>query len=392
MDIQKHPVWDHVSPYKKPAHLLRFTLARRFAAFFPSSKFIGITGSVGKTTTALACKAVLEEKLTTVSTQESLDSIFNIPITVLKVRPKIKKVILEMGVEYPGEMDFYLSIVSPATAIVTKISFAHSEFLGGIEEIANEKAKLVRQLPKEGFAILNGDDVNTRKLAKETSAQVLFYGIDGKNCDVWASQIRLEGSKTVFELNYGVERVEVVMNLLGRHMVYPALAAAALGVSCGFSLITVKRGLEKIKPAPHRMQIMEGLEGWNVLDDTYNSSPAAVEEAINVLNELPGRRRIVVLGEMRELGPYSQQLHRSVAGKIYKEKPDFVLLGGGDARFIGDELLKLGFSPERMEVNLSNSQMVNRILKIAGKGDLILVKGSHAVKLDEVVKRITKKP
>lgn len=390
MNINKHPIWEHVSPIKKPAHFLRFSLARRFVSFFPRSNFIGITGSVGKTTTTIACKAVLSEKFNTISTKESLDSVFNIPITVLQARPKIKKVILEMGIEYPGEMDFYLSLVQPATAIVTRIFFAHSEFLGGVEEIASEKAKLVKQLPKDGFAILNWDDVYTRQLAKETSAQVIYYGFDQKNCNVWASHIRLVNGQTTFELNYGVERVEVTMNLLGRHMVYSALAAASLGISCGLSLIIIKRGLEKIKAAPHRLQLVDGLGGWNVLDDTYNASPAAVEEAINVLNELSAHRRILVLGEMKELGIYSEQLHRSIAQKIYKDKVDFVILGGGDACLIGDELLKLGFPVERMEVNLSNGQIVNRVIKIAGKGDLILVKGSHAVKLDEVVKRISK--
>lgn len=390
MEIQSHPIWNNIRSIKKPAHLLRFFLARKWAGLYPRSNFIGITGSVGKTTTTEASLAVLSQKFNTVATEKNLDPIFNIPITLLKLRPKVKKVILEMGIEYPGDMDFYLSLVKPATAILTRIYFAHSQFLGNIEEIAAEKSRLIKQLPGEGFAILNWDDLYVRKLAKETLAQVLFFGMDEKECDVWASNIKLEVDRTRFELNFGVERVEVVYQLLGRHTVYSALAAAALGISCGMSLTSIKKGLERVEPTPRRLQLLEGLNDFNVLDDTHNSSPAAVEEAVNVLNELPGRRRIAVLGEMRELGIYSEQLHREVARKLYKEKVDLVILGGGEANFITDELIKLGFPTERIESNLSNSQIVTKVLKAAGRGDVVLVKGSRAVKLDEVVKRITK--
>lgn len=390
MKIQKHPVWNNVKPYKKPAHLLRFFLARHFANLYPRSNFIGITGSVGKTSTAACCLSVLSEKFKTIATDENLNSIFNIPITLLKVRPNIKKVILEMGIEYPGEMEFYLSLVQPETAIITRISFTHSEFLGDTEGVLREKAPLIHQLPKAGFAILNYDDLLSRKLIKETKAQVILYGTDPKECHIWASNIRLEEEMTIFEINYGVERVEVSLKLLGRHMIYPALAAAALGVSCNMSLFNIKKGLEKVKPASHRLQLLEGINGFNVLDDTYNSSPIAVEESLNVLNELSARKRIVVLGEMKELGIYSEHLHRAVAQKLSKDKPDLIIFGTGDTEYIFDELMKLGFPEEKIERNLSNNQIVSKIIRYAGKGDLVLVKGSHAVKLNEVVIRITK--
>ncbi|KKS64699.1 hypothetical protein A3A14_04440 [Candidatus Daviesbacteria bacterium RIFCSPLOWO2_01_FULL_43_38] len=391
MEISKHPIWKNISPFKKPAHLTRFFLAKNIAKLYSRSRFIGITGSVGKTTTKEACLSVLSQKFKTIASWGNLDPILNIPMTLLKMKPGVKKAIFEMGIEYPGEMDFYLSMVKPATGIVTRISFAHSQFLGSLEEIVKEKGKLIRQLPKEGFAILNWDDINVRKLAKETEAQVIFFGTSSKECHVWASNIKIENNLTSFELNYGVERVEVTWKLLGRHFIYSAMAAASLGISLGLSLINIKKGLEKVEPAPHRLQLLEGLNGWLVLDDTYNSSPVALGEALEVLNELPARRRIVVLGEMRELGSYSEGLHRQLAQNIYKDKIDLVFLGSGDAVFIADELLKLGFPPERVEANLSNSQIVSKVIRAIGRGDLVLIKGSRAVKLDEVVSRITRR-
>lgn len=390
MDIKSHPIWENIAPYKKYAHILRIYLAKHVAKLYPRSLYIGVTGSVGKTSTVKCCLAVLSQKFSTIATSQNLDPILNIPITLLKLRPRIKKVILEMGVEYPGEMDFYLSLVAPATGIVTRVSFAHSQFLGGIDQIFEEKSKLIASLPKDGLAILNYDDPNTRKMATLTQAKVLFYGTDQQNCDVWAGNIRIENFQTKFELNCGVERVEVELKLLGKHQAYPALAAAALGISYNLSLITIKKGLESVEGALHRLEACEGVSGAIILDDTYNSSPAALEESLNVLQQLPARKRVAVLGEMRELGDFSEKLHRIAAQKIYKDKLDQVLLGSGDAKYIADELIRLGYSEDRIHYNLTNSQLVSRILSSCSRGDVVLIKASRAVRFDEVVRRVTK--
>lgn len=398
MNILNHPIWSQVTPYKtkissfkKPLHLLRIHLARQYARFYPRSMFIGITGSVGKTSCATACFHVLSQKYNTLVTRVSLDPILNIPITILKIKPAIKKVILEMGVEYKGEMDFYLSLVKPKTAVITKIHLQHSEYLGGVEGIISEKGKLVAQLPKDGLAILNADDVSSKKLAEMTKAEILYYGKDKKTASVWAGNIKIDNFRTIFELNYGVERAQINYQLLGEHQIYPALAAASLGIAEGLSLIQIKRGLEEVIPVEHRMQPVAGPSGSIILDDTYNAAPTAVEAAIDTLLQIPARRRIVVLGEMRELGTFTEEMHRQVARKLYKEKIDLVFLGSGGAEIIGDELLKLGFFEERMEMGLQNSQIVSKLLKVLQKGDVCLIKGARSIRLDEVVKRIAKK-
>lgn len=398
MDIGKHPIWTQVTPYKtkipsykKPLHILRFHLARQYAKLYPRDTFIGITGSVGKTTCVQACHLVLSEKCKTICTKPSLDPILNIPETILTLRPDIKKAIFEMGVEFKGEMDFYLTLIKPKTAIVTRIYFAHSEHLGNISEIMDEKGKLVEQLPEDGIAILNFDDPHSRKLADRTKAQVIYFGTDQKNCSVWAGNIRIENFRTTFELNYGVERVKIDYQPLGEHQIYPALAAATLGLSEGIPLIRIKRALERIEPSEHRLQVLNGFNGSIILDDTYNSSPAAVLAAIDTLMEVPARRRILVLGEMKELGSFSEDLHREIARKIYREKIDLVFLGSGETKYVSEELETLGFLRERMEVNLQNQQIVSRLFKVLGKGDVCLIKGSRALRLDEVVKRLTKK-
>lgn len=398
IDIKSHPIWSQVTPYKtkissikKPFHLLRISLARKYAKLYPKDTFIGITGSVGKTSTIHACQAVLSQKYKTLTTKSNLDPILNIPETILKLRPSFKKAIFEMGIEYPGEMDFYLSLIKPKIAVVTRIFFAHSEFLGNLEQIAQEKGKLVESLPADGLAILNYDDVVVRKLSEKCKGEVVFFGTDSKNCNVWAGNIKIENYKTVFELNSGVERVKVEYKLLGLHQIYPALAAAALGIVSGIPLTKVRVALESIEPQEHRMQPVVGPNGSVILDDTYNASPAAVDAAIDTLLQLPARRRVLVLGEMKELGKYSEDLHREIARRIFKEKLDLVLLGQGDTLIIEDELKSLGFYEERIIANLQNAQIVSRLLKVLSKGDVCLIKGSRGVRLDEVVKRIAKK-
>lgn len=376
---------------KKPIHLLRIYLARQYAKLYSSNMFVGVTGSVGKTTCVIACKAVLSQKYRTLATKSDLDPVLNIPATILKINPKVKKIIFEMGVEQRGEMDYYLSLVKPKIAIITKIAFAHSEYLGNISEIVQEKGKLIESLDDSGVAILNYDDPNCRKLAERCQGSVVYYGMDPENCTIWAGNLKIEDFTTSFELNLGVERVKVNYKLLGFHQVYPALAAALLGVVCDIPLTKIKLALESIEPAEHRLQALTGPNGSVLLDDTYNSSPAAIDAAIDTLLAVPARRRIIVLGDMRELGKYSEDLHRAVAQRIYKEKLDFVFLSQGDTQIIASELKSLGFWEERVDSNLANSQLVSKLLKTLGRGDVCLIKGSRVVRLDEVVKRIAKK-
>lgn len=393
MNIKTHPVWNNITPWKKRGHLARLYLAKQYARFVPARNVIGVVGSVGKTTTTLAIKKVLSEKYNVVATSDNnpnLDPIFNLPMTILRTRPKTDRLVLEFGIEFPGEMDFYLSIIKPKTLVVTKLSYEHGEFLGDLENIIKEECRGLEELDKNGLAILNWDDLNTRKSAEKTRGQILYYGTDPKNCEIWAGNIKIVDFKTTFELNYGVERVEVSTKLLGFHQIYPLLAAAAVGVSNDVPLVLIRKGLEKMVPVEHRMQVLAGLNGSTVLDDTYNAQPAAVEEALETLNQVSARRRIVVLGEMRELGKMTEKFHREIARKIYKDKLDIVLLGSGNAEIVADELKNLGFDSKRLFPNLTNEEIINKLQKILLKGDVVLVKGARAVKLEEVVDKITK--
>lgn len=378
VNIAEYP---KTSPFKKPFSYLRSYLAKQYARLYPSDTFVAVTGSIGKSACVRACEAVCSPKYKTICTKADLDPVLNIPQTLLRLTPGVSKVILEMGVTNKGEMDFYLSQVKPKFAIFTKST----------QEILQEEGKLIESLGEEGVAILNWDDPSAKKLANLCKGRVFFYGTDSSNCTVWAGNIKIENFGTSFELNLGVERVKVNFKLLGEQHLYAALAAALLGVISDIPLTKIKLALETLEPVEHKMQALPGPNGSVLIDDTYNSSPMGLESSIDTLLEISARRRIVVLGEMKDLGQSSEESHRQIARKIYKEKLDLVFLGQGETRFIADELKSLGFWEERMGSDLTNSQLVSKLLKALGKGDVCLIKGSWTLRLDEVVKRIAKK-
>lgn len=376
---------------RKPAQLLKSYLARQYAKLYSKDLFVGITGSVGKTTCVQNCQAILSQKFPTITTRSDMDSSANILNTILRLTPKVKKAVFEMGLDFKGAVEFYLSIIKPKIIVVTKISYINCENLGGLDDILEEEAKFIRQIDEKGFAILNFDDPYCKRLAKECKGQVIYFGTDPQNCTLWAGNIKVEDFKTTFELNLGVERVKINLPLLGQHQVYSAMAAAAVGIVNNIPLTKIKLGLESVEALEHRMQVILGPNNSIILDDTINCSPADLDAAIDTLLAVNARRRILVLGEMPGLGKYSEDLHRQIAQKIYKEKIDLCFLGQGAAEIIAAELKSLGFWEERLSVNLQNSQIVTRLLKTLGKGDVVLIKGSNMQRLDEVVKRIAKK-
>lgn len=396
MELKNHSYWKNVGLIKKRTSLIKLYLAKQYSKFIPNSKVIAVSGQLGKTTTAVCLQAVLDQKFKTLtspftnSATTSLQKLLSFASTLLKSRPGDQKIIVEIGVDEMTGPDNYFELVKPNIIVITEMSSIKDKYGALNEEHFNEYVKLLDPLSNQDLAILNWEDNLARRLGEKTNANVIYFGFDSKNSHVWAGKMKITDFHTVFELNYGVERVEVRSKLLGFHQIYSMLAAASVGLNFGLSLINIKKGLESISPLPNRMQLMPGYNNALILNDTYNGVPLAVEEALDVLNQLPARRRIVVLGEMSSEGDNSEALHRELARRLYKDKVDLVLLGTGDARFVGEELISLGFIQERMLTNLQNPQIVSNLLKILAKGDLVLVKGAPSLRLDEVVKKITR--
>ena len=376
-------VYREVKSWKKPLHLSRTVLAKNYLKLLPQIEIIGITGSVGKTLTQNAIFSVLSQKFKVVVGDENLDPTFRIPKTILATKPWHQKMILEYGVEHPGDMDHYLSLVKPKIAVVTAIAPTHTKYFGNIEGVFKEKVKLVKALNKNDFAVLNADDPYVVRMAKETSAQVKWFGKKAKD-SVKISHFsqNLKGSK--FRLHYGSQKASVITKVIGRHQLTSAYAAATVGIICGLTLKQIAKGLAQVKPPDHRLNLIV-TKNINIIDDTYNASPKAATEAINTLLALGKRRpKIAVFGEMKDLGKSSYEAHKLLGEKIAKTNLKYLVTCGRVAETIGKAAKRKGFRGKVINV-ISTKEAIKEIKKVTSPKSLVLVKGSRHAHLERIV-------
>jgi UDP-N-acetylmuramoyl-tripeptide--D-alanyl-D-alanine ligase len=344
-------------------------------------RVVGITGSVGKTTTKEMVYGVLSQRFRTLKSEGNYNSETGLPLTLLKLKPSHQRVVLEMGMYDLGEIADLAAIARPHIGVVTKVDPTHLERLGTIERIAQAKTELVESLPDDGVAILNGDDFRVCQMAAKTEAQVFSYGLD-QTCDLWANDIESQGLEGIrFRFHHGSETIYAKVPMLGRHSVHTALAAAAVGLVEGQSWEEIIDGLRGA--AQLRLVVVPGLQGSTILDDTYNASPTSSIAALNLLEELDGRK-IAVLGDMLELGAYEEEGHRKV-GRRALDVVDVLITVGERGRLIAEEALAWGMEEQKVFMKEDKDSAIARLREIIAPGDVILVKGSRGMKMEEIV-------
>jgi len=359
----------------------------RVAAFWRRQhepRVVGITGSVGKTTTKELAAAVLARRYVTLKSEASYNNEIGLPLTLMHLTDEHERVVLEMGMYDVGEIADLARIAQPHIGVVTIIGPVHLERAGTIERIVRAKTELVEALPPapEGVAILNYDDEHVRGMAQATSARVFYYGISPE-ADLWADHIEglgLDGIR--FQLHYGDETLHVKIPLLGRHSVHTALRAAAVGLVEGLTWQEIIEGLRG-PSAQLRLVAVPGPGGAIILDDTYNASPASTNAALNLLDELDGRK-IAVLGDMLELGDYEREGHEKV-GMRALEVADVLITVGSRGRIIGETALRWGMPADRVHIVEESAEVVALLEGVLVGNEVILVKGSRAMKMEEIV-------
>jgi UDP-N-acetylmuramoyl-tripeptide--D-alanyl-D-alanine ligase len=345
------------------------------------ASIVGITGSVGKTSTKEATAAVLRQHLRTLYSGKSYNNEIGVPLTLLRLEPHHETAVIEMGTYGPGEIALLCELAQPKYAIVTNVGVSHLDRMKTQEVIAQAKGELVESLPADGVAILNYDDMRVRAMAKRTAARSLFYGLD-QRANLWADAIESHGLDGVsFTVHYQGAEHRLTVSLLGRHAVYITLPAIAVGLELGLSWEQIRLGLCD-SGVQSRMVVVRGVNGATILDDSYNAAPASCKAALEVLRTVPGRRT-AVFGDMAELGPVEESGHREV-GEAAVGVVDRLVVVGNKARWIGEGALSKRDAPEVIFAR-TNPEVIDLLRPSLTSQDVLLVKGARVARTEEIV-------
>ncbi len=359
-------------------------------------RVIGITGSVGKTSTKEMAAKVLANRFVTLASTGNLNNEQGLPLTLLGLGTEHERAVLEMAMYDVGEIARLCELARPHVGVITNVGPSHLERLGTIERIAQAKSELVQALPRAadgGVAILNWDDERVRPMADLTKARIFRYGLTPA-ADLWAEGIESAGMDGIrFQFNYrapekpdSVETLHVRVPLLGRHSVHTSLRAAAVGLVEGLNWQEIVAGLQR-NASQLRLVVVTGHNDSTLIDDTYNASPASTIAALNLLLDLhpslPGRR-IAVLGDMRELGSYTEEGHKLV-GRRAAGVAQVLVTVGELGRMMAAYALEAGADPATVHPMPDDAAAIGLLKEILQPKDMVLIKGSRAVGMDQIV-------
>jgi UDP-N-acetylmuramoyl-tripeptide--D-alanyl-D-alanine ligase len=348
---------------------------------------IAIGGSNGKTTTKELVASVVKQKLTTLWSEASFNNDIGVPLTLLKLESGHQSAVMEVGTNHPGELRPLVQMIQPQYGVITGIGREHLEFFGDVAGVAQEQGWLAELLPADGKLFLWGDSEWTEPIGRRGSASVVRVGFSDAN-DLWAVGIRADKQGVTFRVEgLGAEfRGEYRVNLLGRHQAANALFALAVGIELGLDREAIARGLAECKPAKMRLQLSEH-NGVRILDDAYNANADSMLAALQTLRELPCKgRRVAVLGDMAELGAYSEAAHEEVGRRAAE-------LGVGQLFAIGKMASVMARGARQAGLNrvfeFADVETAAAAVKsFVKQGDVLLLKASRAARLERISERL----
>ncbi len=374
-----------ISKIKQVYHSLRRKLARIWLEINLQLTVIGVTGSYGKTSTVRAIAEVLSEKYSVNKTDLNLDTIYNLPITILKTRIWSEFLVLEYGIDHLGEMEQHLKLVKPKIGVLTGIAPVHidDEHLRSLENVISEKRKLIDALPPDGWAVFNYDDENVRKIGLSFNGKKYFYGLK-KGADIWANKIKISPQGTSFNLHFQGLQTEIFTPLLGYPAVYSCLVAFLVGLNLGVPQDKILKRLFQLKPLPGRFSLEKGPLRTILVNDRLRANLASTIAGLKSFSFFSGRK-IAVLGEMGETGKLEELVHRQVGKEIANLKIDCIVGVGPLTKFIIDEAKKSNFPQDSLfwaENTVEAAVLLKKILK---PGDYLYLKASLLRHLERIL-------
>ena len=346
-------------------------------------RVIGITGSAGKTTTKEAVAAVLGARFAVLKSQGNLNNEFGMPLQLLKLEPEHEIAVIEMGMSNAGEIAALARIAHPDWGVVTNVGSAHAQnFPDGVAGIARAKYELVQSLPVSGVAILNCDDPYVGQFGRDFHGRSIYFGM-GPCADPRASNIEELGAEGMrFQVTAGEKQATVTLPLLGRHNIWNAMAAIAAGLEAGIPLAECATAAGQLRPPDKRGEVLR-IGDATVINDCYNSNPEALKSMISTLAAMPAKRRILVAGEMLELGPESISLHRDCGRAAAEAGIDLVVGVRGNAQYIVEGAREAGALAIFLPLPLEAGEWLKAELR---PGDAALLKASRGVGLEQALR------
>ena len=410
--------------------ILKILAKRVIARYQP--KVIGVTGSVGKTTAKEAIYALLRYKFNIWKTEDNFNNEIGLPMTILGVNPRLankgnkfgvvlhliravwlaygwprqnypKVLVLEIAADRPGDLNYLVDIAKPQIGVVTAVGEVpvHVEFYASPKAVAKEKSILIESLPSDGLSILNYDDDTVLDMREKSKAHVTTIGFS-EHADIWASDVSFiisDDERSLGGLSFKVHQGESFMpfrinNLIGLQQVYAILAAVAVGIHFNINMVEISSILESFELPADRMNLMRGIKNTTIINDVYNASPTSMHAALDTLRifgdnviKMHGRgRKIAVLGDMRELGKYSEQAHRDM-GLLTTECADILITVGTHSKLLADSAMAL-MGQDKIFVFSSSDDAKLKVQELIEEGDIILVKGSRGMHMEKILEEI----
>ncbi len=350
---------------------------------------VAVTGSVGKTSTKEMIASVLSQHYKTLKTEGNFNNEIGVPLTLFRIEESDEVAVVEAGMSGFGEISRLTRIIMPETAVITNIGYSHIEKLGSQENILKAKLEILEGLSGDGTVILNGDDPFLRGLEGKLPYETLYYGIDSDGCDIKATNIKTFSDATEFDAQIGDVSGSIRINVAGVHHVYNALAAILIGIKYNIPTEKITEGIAAFVPSGMRQRI-ERSGSLTIIRDCYNASPTSMRSGLEVLKVTKpceaeeSSRRVAVLGDMLELGDYAEQAHREVGGLCCDFGIDCLIAVGKDAKFVAEGAIDKGFSSSEIYVFPDNNSLKEHIGGILKPNDVVLLKGSRGMRLEEV--------
>lgn len=355
-----------------------------------SIPFIGITGSVGKTTTKDMIALVLEQKYNVLKTAGNFNNEIGLPLTVFRLSKNHDMGVVEMGMSGFGEISRLVSVAKPQTAIITNIGLSHIEKLGSKNNILKAKMEIFETFHPRNLAILNGDDPLLYALKDDLPFRTLYFGIHNEDCGLKAQNILSLGEEgSQFDVETGGVRYTVKIPVMGEHNIYNALAAIAVGLEYKVDIEEMTGAMLSLKPGKMRLDIFES-NGTKIINDCYNASPASMKAAIEILAQFStGHRTLAILGDMLEMGDWALEAHKKVGSDVVHHNIHYLITVGRNGENIALGAVEAGMAQEKVLHFDTNEAVIHFLEEFGRPEDVLLIKGSRGMKMEEIVAHLS---